>query len=171
MSEQPVIERPTARVIVLDPGDRILLFRAMIGHSVEPERRPDAVSFLALPGGGIEQRETPETAARRELWEETGLKADGALPLVAHRTTAYDWKGRRYLTKEHVFFHRSPTADLDSSGWLEGDKRWMSDLAWWTLEALLSTDEIVRPPGLPELALMLSRGRLPISPVHLGRSP
>ncbi len=169
MIEASVIERPTARVIVLDTSDRILLFRAMIGHSVEPERLPDATSFLALPGGGIEPGEAPEVAARRELAEETGILVDGPLAMVAHRTTGYDWKGRRYLTREHIFFHRSLTTELDRTGWLETDKRWMSDLGWWTLDALVATDEIVRPQGLAVLARDLSRGILPASAVELGR--
>jgi 8-oxo-dGTP pyrophosphatase MutT (NUDIX family) len=169
MGEGAVIERPTARVIVLDPSDRILLFRAMIGRSVEPERVPDAVSFLALPGGGIEAGETAEEAARRELAEETGLVAGRDLPLVATRMTGYDWKGRRYLTHEHIFFHRSATTTLDASGWLEADRRWMSDLGWWTLEALAVTDEIVRPRGLHALARELSRGVVPATPVVLER--
>ncbi len=169
MSKASVIERPTARVIVLDPADRILLFRAMIGHSVEPERLPDATSFLALPGGGIEPGETPEAAARRELAEETGILAGGPLAMVAHRTTGYDWKGRRYLTREHIFFCRSTTDAIDASGWLENDKRWMSDLGWWTIEALLATHEIVRPTGLAPLVVELRRGALPPSPVDLGR--
>jgi len=171
MSGDTVIERPTARVIVLDPANRILLFRAMIGRSVEPERRPDAVSFLALPGGGIEAGEAPEAAARRELCEETGLIATPGLPLVALRTTGYDWKGRRYLTREHIYFHRSPTTALDASGWLETDKRWMSDLDWWTLDALAATDEIVRPVGLANLARELGRGSIPITPLVLERKP
>ena len=169
MGEGAVIERPTARVIVLDPTDRVLLFRAMIGRSVEPERLPDAVSFLALPGGGIEVGETADAAARRELAEETGLVASVDLPLVAMRTTGYDWKGRRYLTREHIFFHRSPTTALDSSGWLDTDRKWMRDLGWWTLEALAATEEIVRPPGLLALAYELSRGNVPAAPIVLER--
>jgi 8-oxo-dGTP pyrophosphatase MutT (NUDIX family) len=169
MSQGPLIERPTARLIVFDPANRILLFRAVVGHSVEPERRPDATSFWALPGGGIEPGETPEAAARRELTEETGLVSNCAMPMVAIRTTAYDWKGRRFLTREHIFLHRSQSTTLDSSGWLESDRRWMQDLGWWTLSALAETNDIVRPPGLIALAHDLGCGRIPSSPVVLAR--
>lgn len=164
-----MIERPTARLIVLDPVGRVLLFRANIGHSVEPELRPDATTFLALPGGGIEPGETPIDAARRELAEETGLSADGELPMVAVRTTAYEWKGLRYFTREHIFFLRVTTDRIDDSGWLDGDRRWMSDLGWWTIDALEQTVEIVRPPGLASLVRDLSLGRLPPEPIVLGR--
>jgi hypothetical protein len=57
---------------------------------------------------------------------------------------------------------------IDASGWLETDRRWMRDLGWWTLDALLTTEEIVRPPGLQLLAVDLSRGLVPEQPVQLG---
>ena len=55
--------RPTARLFVLDPLDRLLLFRFL--------GRDGHVSWLT-PGGGLHQGETVQAAAVRELAEETG---------------------------------------------------------------------------------------------------
>ncbi|MDX2157877.1 MAG: NUDIX domain-containing protein [Hyphomicrobiaceae bacterium] len=163
----PVRIRPTARIIVLDPADRILLFHAMLGHSLEPDRRPDATGYWALPGGGIEHGETAEAAARRELAEETGIQAAEPLPLIATRDVTYPWKGRRIRSLEHFFFVRAPSSAIDVSGWLEGDRRWMRDLGWWTLDKLTRTNDIVRPPRLAEIAFALSKGEIPAAPMVL----
>jgi ADP-ribose pyrophosphatase YjhB (NUDIX family) len=61
------------RVVVVDEDERVLLFR-----SFSDEGEP----FWICPGGGIEDGETPEDGARRELREETGLTGPPAGPLV-----------------------------------------------------------------------------------------
>ena len=69
--------RPTARLIVLDPDRRVLLFSA-----VDPR---GTVWFT--PGGGVRRGESLEAAAVRELAEETGhLRSEAEIgPLVATR--------------------------------------------------------------------------------------
>src|SRR5581483_2820535 len=60
--------RPTSRLLVIDPRDRILLLRV---H--EPRFEQPILWFT--PGGGLDPGETFEQAAVRELWEETGIVA------------------------------------------------------------------------------------------------
>lgn len=63
-AEQPAIEK-TVRVIVRRPDGKFLC----VYDPVEPDK-------VGLPGGQVEPGETEVDAALRELWEETGLKAD-----------------------------------------------------------------------------------------------
>ena len=63
-----MIERRVAVVFLVDPEGRILMQHRDRHAKVSPNQ-------WAMPGGKIEEGETPEEAARREVREETGLDA------------------------------------------------------------------------------------------------
>lgn len=174
MSEPTVsapIPRQAARVLVVGPEDKVLLFWAEIGRSVEPERRPADTGFWGLPGGGVEPGEDYHTAALRELHEETGIIAAGPLPMIARREAVFPWMGRHYRSLEQYFLARSTSFATDQSGWNEADKRWMRELRWWSFDELMRTEFIIRPPLLLPLIAEILAGRVPSDPVQLPEKP
>jgi 8-oxo-dGTP pyrophosphatase MutT (NUDIX family) len=66
--------------------------------------RPGGTVF-ALPKGGVDDGETPEQAATREVWEETGLKAELVAKLTDIRYVyVRSWGGGERVFKIVSFF-------------------------------------------------------------------
>ena len=82
-----------AASVALRHGDRFLLVER--GHA--PAR-----GLFAFPGGRLEQGESPEEAARRELLEETGLEA-GELALFEVMDLGGDEDSGGTVFRLHVF--------------------------------------------------------------------
>lgn len=136
--------RRVARLVLLDPDDRILLM-----HGFEPE--DPSRTWWFTPGGGLEGDETHERAALRELVEETGITEAELGPVVWRRRCSFDFDGRRWDQDEWYFLARTAQTATDTSGhtWLE--RRSVTGLRWWTSAELSATRETVYPTGLADL--------------------
>ncbi|MGD8405863.1 MAG: NUDIX domain-containing protein [Anaerolineales bacterium] len=78
--ESKIRIRPTVRLLVFDDQKRILLFH-IHDHRPLHEAFPDMIVYWNTPGGGVEENESYEQAALRELWEETGIKSESLVHL------------------------------------------------------------------------------------------
>ncbi|MER7423037.1 NUDIX hydrolase [Nonomuraea rubra] len=159
---QPIL-RASARVLLVDGRNRILLYRAL--RSVQ-----DPYYAWYTPGGGIQPGETPRMAAARELHEEIGHDVrPGALgPLVA--TSVGDWTrhdGTPMRSEHSFFFLRVPSLQVDFSGMEEFERSLLDVFRWWTPADLRTTDECVLPAGLADLLELLLSGEMPSEPVVL----
>lgn len=159
-------ERRTARLIILDPADRMLLISYQGQKDIDPAK-PGERAFWYTPGGGIEPGETAEQAALREMEEEVGLTGLPIIAEVARREALVDMFIRVAFCKERYFLVRAPHARIDTSRLAETDVDPILDVRWWDLQAFTASRSPLIPAAVLPLARRLAAGHLPAAPVDL----
>lgn len=134
--------RRAARLIVLEPEGRALMFRYDV-----PGRDP----FWVTAGGECEPGESFEDAARRELLEETGITAEPG-PQIARMTPEFiTVEGEPVQADERFFLVRAPEAAIDTSRHTALEQALMTRHRWFTLAELEDWPEAVFPVDLAAL--------------------
>ncbi|MDN3294230.1 NUDIX hydrolase [Streptomyces ficellus] len=152
--------RRVARVVLLDPADRILLL-----HGYEPD--DPSHTWWFTPGGGVEGDETREEAALRELAEETGLTDVELGPVVWRRVCSFPFAGRRWDQDEWYYLARTERTTVALGDLTELETRSVAGLRWWTSAELSAARETVYPTRLAELLRTLLDEGPPSTPVVL----
>lgn len=156
--------RPSARVLLCDGDDRLLLFRSYLRAD-----EPLLGQCWYTPGGGVHDGETIAEAAARELRAEAGLDvapADLGRP-VAWASGYADLGWLAGIFRDDFFYHRVDAHDVDTSGQESHERAHMTGHHWWTLDELAAPAEPVYPFGLVPLLTDLLAGRSPAEPVQL----
>jgi 8-oxo-dGTP pyrophosphatase MutT (NUDIX family) len=153
--------RVAARVLLVDPAGRVLLVRF-------EDRQTDYV-WWATPGGGIRPDETPEAAARREVWEETGLRDFALGPCVWLRDFEYAWRGRRYRQLEHIFAARVDEFEPTLDGFESYELDLLPEHRWWTVDEIERSPDRFGPRRLGALLRELLADGFPPEPLRIGR--
>lgn len=141
--------RPGVRLVVLDPDDRVLLFRV-----TDVDGSHD--TWWEAPGGGRHQGEPAPAAAARELAEEVGAATPTIVALgeVHVRRTTLGGAGLHKV--EDLFAVRVDTATVDDRGWSAAEVRDIAECRWWTIDELDRLTDPVVPADLPRLARLAS---------------
>jgi 8-oxo-dGTP pyrophosphatase MutT (NUDIX family) len=137
--------RLTSRILVLDSDNRILLF--LTKGSVAAQR-----TRWITPGGGVEPGESYAEAARRELFEETGLVVEDLGRPVWSHDIVVDYVGGDHDTGHATYYAiRVDWFEPAKDNWTTDERLDVLDTRWWTLSELLSTDEPYEPAELVNL--------------------
>jgi 8-oxo-dGTP pyrophosphatase MutT (NUDIX family) len=139
--------RWTARVLLLDPDGRVLLF-----EDSDPGL-PGPPTFWITPGGGLDLGETVEQAARRELAEETGLVLDAGLLRgpIAHRTVVHAYSDKIVEQDETYFVATVAPFVVDIAGHTPDEQTTFLGHRWWDRDEIVATSARVWPTSLAVL--------------------
>lgn len=136
--------RESARLLVISPHRRVLLFRFV--HTKGPLAGDN---YWASPGGGLEPGETFQAAAQRELKEETGFET--AVPEQHVLTREFPLRlpdGETVVAHERYFAVHVDNEDVSRQGWSQQEIDVMADHRWWSSQALRDCTDIIYPEGL-----------------------
>jgi 8-oxo-dGTP pyrophosphatase MutT (NUDIX family) len=164
MPKEPKYRRRSARVLLIDGRDRLLLLKKLPNKKYLEE----GITWWT-PGGGIERKESIRQAAARELHEEVGLKVDEADlgDPIANRSGYADLPWARGLFRDDFFLYRVETHVVDTSHQEAYEVEMDGGHHWWSIPELAATTETIFPSGLVPLLTDLIANRIPAEPITL----
>ncbi len=131
--------RRAARIIVLDPAGRALMFRFDVA---------DRPPFWVTAGGECDPGESFDDAARRELLEETGIVADPGPEIARIEPEFITVEGEPVRADERYYLVRAASNVIDTSRHTELEQKVMTQHRWFTMDELSDWPEAIFPDSL-----------------------
>jgi 8-oxo-dGTP pyrophosphatase MutT (NUDIX family) len=153
--------RQAARVVVFDPSDRVLLIegRDPAGHI--------GGRWWEIPGGGIDHGEDSVDAARRELWEEAGIRDADVGPCVWTQRVQYTFGGWHFDQDEFIHVARCDGTSAGPGGLEALEALAFGEQRWWAVEDVIDHGPRTIPYRMLEFLADLAAGSVPDEPIDI----
>lgn len=166
--------RNSIRILLLNPENELLLMCADDPGTTTEDGRNYGRYWFTI-GGEIEKDESLEDAAKRELFEETGLENSAVIwgPIVWHGAFKLVLYGQLTELKQKFIVARTKERNVHLSNLTEEEQAIIKHLEWFSLEKMETCPEIIFPIGLSTYLPDIIAEKYPQTPleVDLGLQP
>lgn len=137
----------SSRLLVIDEKGCVLLFKFVF-----KEGPLAGTEFWATPGGELHTDESFEEAARRELYEETGIQIDkSGNHFLERQFELLLPTGERVNAIERYFTVRTNRSNLDAKNQTLEEREILVNHKWWDIDELHSTSDKIYPEDIVDI--------------------
>lgn len=158
--------RRSIRVLLFNSENEILLLRAEDPTTTTVDgsyRGP----FWFPVGGEIESGESIEEAARREVFEETGITEVKLGPLVWFGTFDLVLSGKPTRLFQEFIVGRTEQRETTLAHLTEAEKRVLTHARWFSLDEMGAYEEMIYPAILKTDLADIAAGNYPDEPIEV----
>ena len=149
-------------MVLLNPANQIFLMQA------RDPADPGKGDWWEIPGGGIDRGESSTEAARRELYEETGITTAEIGPCIWVQHVEFDFGGWHFDQDEFIHVAWADGGHYDPQGLEHLEHLAFSAGRWWSLDELTISETRLLPERLREHLPPILAGDLPLTPLDIG---